>query len=464
MQEDGSLPLKRIVYVTIASVLLSVPGYCQTGPAWPDIRLSGCPKISPPKSQRAWKYGEAEQTDFQAIAKVPDRKQAAELLVGFANKYPDSDYRDLALFAAMGIGLSLKDFDIQVRAAKIIVESPSGEPAALVGSFVIIDDGLARFVRPDDPEKTRKFADLDLWTRCGKEALAAQTRPEGVRTDAYQKARQTSETVLFRTAGDVAMNRGDYVTARLELEKAATANPNDTLTFLLLGWTNVSSENVDMNAAVFYLARASELSPQISQLADLVRQSYTTLHGSEKGFDKLLEIARSNTAPPSGFNILPKPKKERHYGTAVAASAIMALLVYGAVKHPDFMIALGQSLGGQSRSNGTGGQNKLMILAGSNHETYLGCLNCVETGSDSISNEYGQNGSRYSRTSIWNHYSQFGSPYAPYSACNPYSTDPPVIVDDGGTYYGRLTVNEFHPELAAGRQLISWLKQVVCAE
>ncbi len=118
----------------------------------------------------------------------------------------------------------------------------------------------------------------------------------------------------------------------------------------------------------------------------------------------------------------------------------------------------------QSNSNGTTGQGKLMIFAGTNHENYLGCLNCAESASDSVSNEYGQNGSRYSQASIWNHYGEFGSPYQPYSACNPYSTDPPVIVDDSGTYYGRLTVNQFHPELGAGRQLIAWLRQAVCSQ
>ena len=278
----------------------------------------------------------------------------------------------------------------------------------------------------------------------------------------YEKSRLTSESVLARTAGFIALQRQDYGTAERELKQAASDNPQDALTFLWLSTTELSGDNSDLNAGLFYLARAEQLSPQVPQFASVLKQSYVTVHGSEKGLEKLQQIARSNTAPPLGLNILPKPKKERHYGTAIAANAIVGLLVYGAVAHPDFMTALGQSVaGGQSTASGTG---KLMVFAGSSHETYLGCLNCAATASDSISNEYGQNGSRYSQTSIWNHYSEFGSPYQPYSACNPYSTDPPVIVDDSGTYYGRLTVNQFHPELGAGRQLIGWLKQVVCGQ
>ncbi len=74
---------------------------------------------------------------------------------------------------------------------------------------------------------------------------------------------------------------------------------------------------------------------------------------------------------------------------------------------------------------------KLMIFGGTNHETYLGCLNCSESAADSMLNKYGSHGSPYSAESIFNHYGQFGSRYSTGSPCNQYSTDPPVIVDGG---------------------------------
>src|SRR5260370_27845871 len=100
---------------------------------------------------------------------------------------------------------------------------------------------------------------------------------------------------------------------------------------------------------------------------------------------------------------------------------------------------------------------KLMIFGGQDHKTYLGCLSCNEYAPDSVFNSYGRNGSPYSSQSIWNHYSEFGSPYSTYSACNPYASDPPVIVDQNGTFYGRLTVNEYHPQRGAGAKYTGWL-------
>ena len=103
---------------------------------------------------------------------------------------------------------------------------------------------------------------------------------------------------------------------------------------------------------------------------------------------------------------------------------------------------------------------KLMLFGGLNHTTYLGCLNCADYATDSISNEYGTHGSQYSSDSIKNHYSQYGSAYSIYSSCSPYATDPPVIVDSNGNYYGRLTLNEYHTQIGVGRRYIAWLKPI----
>jgi hypothetical protein len=127
---------------------------------------------------------------------------------------------------------------------------------------------------------------------------------------------------------------------------------------------------------------------------------------------------------------------------------------------------LGTAAAGASAAASSGARlapPKLMLFGGDGHKTYLGCLNCGEYATDSTFNEYGQSGSRLSSASIWNTYGDFGSAYSSYSVCNPYASDPPVIVDHEGNYYGRLTVNEYHAEIGGGRQYVAWLKQKVCA-
>ena len=105
-----------------------------------------------------------------------------------------------------------------------------------------------------------------------------------------------------------------------------------------------------------------------------------------------------------------------------------------------------------------------MVFGGEGHHTYLGCLSCSEYATDSVFNVYGDHGSRYSEASIWNHYSDFGSRYSDYGACNPYANDPPVIVDSEGEFYGRLTLNAYHPQLGAGVRYHDWLMNTVCEQ
>jgi len=102
-------------------------------------------------------------------------------------------------------------------------------------------------------------------------------------------------------------------------------------------------------------------------------------------------------------------------------------------------------------------QPKLIIYGGEGNRTYLGCLNCSEFSVDSVKNESGIHGSTQASESIFNFHGPYGSPYAAYSPCNKSSVNPPIIIDQSGKYYGRLTLNVRYPEIGLGNQLQNWL-------
>jgi hypothetical protein len=103
--------------------------------------------------------------------------------------------------------------------------------------------------------------------------------------------------------------------------------------------------------------------------------------------------------------------------------------------------------------------HKIMIFGGEDHKVYLGCLNCTQYASDSVQNKY-TFGSQYQSESIFNRYGEYGSPYSDTSACNRYASDPPVIVDESGGFYGRLTINKSHSEATHSEALLSWIEGV----
>ena len=88
---------------------------------------------------------------------------------------------------------------------------------------------------------------------------------------------------------------------------------------------------------------------------------------------------------------------------------------------------------------------KIMIFGGRNHNVYLGCLSCEIYEYDSIFNPSGP----YGRCQLFEDnlycrgpFQEFGSkgPFQDLSACASGASNPPVIVDKGGNYYGRFSV------------------------
>lgn len=452
--------MARALFVPLALFPLMALAQTKTAPPWPDIRFSACPPIGVPvtPTQLTWKHGEAEQADWLAVSRATGPKEGAALLAAFVDKYPDSYYREEALFLELVAQGYLKDVTGIIHQAKALIELPMAQAARRVAGYVTLDTFLSPSVAVSDPDKGRKAADLERWTQCGIAAVAAQVRPENMQAEAFEKSRQYSQNILHRTLGFVAFLRKDFGTAVPELEKAAQFNPQDALTYLWLGDAKLLSPSPDFDSGIFYLARWVELSPQVPGAVDYLKQAYVIVHGSDKDLPKVRNLARMDATPPPGFTVLAPPKKEPHYGTAVAAAAIIGLMVYGAVSCPDCFA------GSDGVTTSSGLSNpKTMIFGGPDHRTYLGCLSCSQEAPDSVFNEYGRNGRRDSPDSIWNQYGQYGSPYSSFSACNEYATDPPVIVDQNGKAYGRVTVNQYASDLGAGAQLYQWLVSTVCA-
>lgn len=94
------------------------------------------------------------------------------------------------------------------------------------------------------------------------------------------------------------------------------------------------------------------------------------------------------------------------------------------------------------------GQTALHLYGGKEHDVYLGCLNCDKYSPNSIWNSYGDYGSKYNIKSIWNSYGIYGSQYSNTSPFNSYATEPPVIVDKDGGFYGYFTVNSYKDKRA----------------
>ena len=111
-----------------------------------------------------------------------------------------------------------------------------------------------------------------------------------------------------------------------------------------------------------------------------------------------------------------------------------------------------------SAPNADAGSTKALLLFGdTDHKTFLGCLNCVETSNASICNSLGKYGSELATDSIWNDLGRFGSELSQVSPWNSLSNNAPIIVDPDGYSYGYFSTNTLHHD----RTRIQWLLAVL---
>jgi len=85
-------------------------------------------------------------------------------------------------------------------------------------------------------------------------------------------------------------------------------------------------------------------------------------------------------------------------------------------------------LRGTIREAGAQGTKALLLFGESDHQTFLGCLNCADTSNVSLCNSVGKYGSSVARDSIWNSVGRFGSDVSPVSPWNSVSSNAPIVV------------------------------------
>lgn len=108
---------------------------------------------------------------------------------------------------------------------------------------------------------------------------------------------------------------------------------------------------------------------------------------------------------------------------------------------------------------------EVLIFGGDGHKEFLGCLTCNEYSGDSVWNDFSQHGWRNS-FGTWNPFGQYKNPFSSYSACNEFASDPPVLVDRTGNYYGRLSVSQYKSGSmcsVSGNARICRATKVMCA-
>jgi hypothetical protein len=113
-------------------------------------------------------------------------------------------------------------------------------------------------------------------------------------------------------AGLAAIKENDYQSAQGHYAALVEMNPGDFGFVYPLALTYLNSTPPDMSRALFFLARAANLSPASArpQIEKFGRGQYEKYHGSAEGWTNVLGIAKTNPLMPPSFAIAPAPKSD----------------------------------------------------------------------------------------------------------------------------------------------------------
>ena len=309
---------------TLATVsILAVSGWAAapgqpTALALPMYQAATCPApaATVPAAKKTWKHGDAEYKDFTAAASATDQSQKAQLAAAFVQKYPDSDYKIQALQVEMGAQAAVPGQQAQaVQTAETLIKSGGADASALLPAYTIISYLDPQLVQPNDPDMAAKMATLTQAATCGQQLLAS--------APAAQQAQYAP--ILTKALGFAQLNTKDYDAAITTLTQATQQNPKDPLPFYWIGIANVTKAKPDLSSGLFYLAKASVLSPQTAAFKTYLTTVYTQYHGAADGLDEVVTTATNNAAPPAGYKILSKVDVENAANLAAYNAQVEAL-------------------------------------------------------------------------------------------------------------------------------------------
>jgi hypothetical protein len=172
-------------------------------------------------SKKTWKHGDEERKAYLAAFSEKDPKQRAALVELFASQYADSDYLDSLLLLKMGAESEMKDARAQIRTANRLLASPSTDPRAMLAAYSAIADLQPALIQPsEDSQIPSRLDELKRTVLCGEQSLATTSGAPGV-----DKIQNAAEYSFAKASGYVAYHRGQFDTAKAELQKAIGLKP-----------------------------------------------------------------------------------------------------------------------------------------------------------------------------------------------------------------------------------------------
>ena len=263
-------------YAFIALLLTATASIAQTATSQtpPPAAPTGTASASTPAQHQPQAKSKEEYDAYNAAAVKTDPAQMEAAADEFAQKFPDSDLKELLYVKVMSVYQQQNNSaQVIVSGRKAIALNPTNPvPLVAVGSALVMD------TRETDIDRDSRYVEA------GKDAQAALDNvdsglqvPPSVSPESVAAAKANLRSIAYDTLGVIAMNKKDYAVAEQNFQKAADLMKTqpDAVVYLRL---SVAQDNQNKYSQALDSAnKAVQYAPEGSAEKNLAKQQQDRL-------------------------------------------------------------------------------------------------------------------------------------------------------------------------------------------
>jgi hypothetical protein len=242
---------------------------------------------------------QAEYNSFIAATNTQDPKEQAEAFESFAEKYPKSVVATDALEQAMSDWQKVGDSVKVLEVAKEILASDAGNVRAM--AIVVALDRVSA-AQGD----SSALDELCLKSTGGMREVSMWQKPKDMSDADFAKLHKQMEVIFTSAAGYCALEQRNYSQAHDWFLRVVQMDATDLQDMYLLAIADLELNPIDVNG-FWYCARAirlAEASPNEQSAGGMeayCKPKYIAYHGSEEGWNGVMEMGAVQMAPPAEF-------------------------------------------------------------------------------------------------------------------------------------------------------------------
>ncbi|MGH9492887.1 MAG: tetratricopeptide repeat protein [Terriglobales bacterium] len=292
------------------TMLLALTAIALVLPVWADEQAATtAPPSAAPKKEIK---DPAEYNSYVGAIQQQDPQAKISGLLDFAQRYPNSAYKEDALEQLMALYQGLNDGPKTMAMANQILQSFPNNIRAL--ALMVYSKRIAAQSGQNPQQNQQDLADARKMSERGLAALKTAVKPEGMSDADFEKFKSQVAVVFNGAMGLWSLQNKDYRDAQEHLRAAVNTNPNDFKDVYPLALAYLSPKPADDVNGLWFAARSVHLATaagfpeqNVNAISEFGRKRFIKYHGGEDGWTVLLEQSKNTPLPPPGFTIPPAP-------------------------------------------------------------------------------------------------------------------------------------------------------------